>query len=105
MIRDQVQVAGAIALLNEMVKMDPEAAHALIEQRVSCNDTLRDHPTIQVQVDGGKAEVGLLGVLNGLLGADATGWGPIVACFDDDSGKLLRFEPSKAYKPSDSGEG
>ena len=105
MISKQVQVVGVLAVLNEMVAMDPEAAHALVEQRVPCNKALQGHPTIQVQVDGTKAKVGLLGVLNGLFGADEEGWGPIAACFDDDTGKLTGFGPSKAFKPSGSNKG
>ena len=40
----------------------------------------------------GALKVGLLGILNGLFGADEEGWGPIVACFEDhDLTRIVRF--------------
>ncbi len=82
-----------IDLLNELVKLDPEAAHALMEYRVPCNEALGDHPSIQVVQGESGLVVGLLGVLNGFFGADEEGWGTICGVYDDgDDGKLLRFE-------------
>lgn len=75
-----------VVRLNEMVEQDRRVMHELIEHRVSCNDSLATHPTVQVA--GNK--VGLLGVLNGLIGVDQDGWGYLAADFDD-SGKLVRF--------------
>ncbi len=80
-----------ITLLNEALALDPKAIEALVETRVPCNDALADHPTIQVSVEpGSDAKVGLLGILNGLCGTDASGWGPLAAEFDD-SGNLSKF--------------
>jgi len=86
MIFDPLSVAQAIAVLNEMVRDDPLAARDLVETRVPCNATLARHGSIQVQgvkqPDGSlKTSVGLLGVLNGIFGADDKGWGPIAANF------------------------
>lgn len=93
----------ALAILNEAVDADPEAMAALISARVRCNKTLADHPSIQVLAHnpdeeitpgspnvGSITEVGFLGVLNGLFGIRADGWGHITAEFDD-TGKLIRF--------------
>jgi len=79
-----------VALLNEAVKLDPVAMHALVEARVPCNKALADHPTIQVsaydELTGEPTpnwfKVGILGILNGLFGTDSAGWGYITANFD-----------------------
>ena len=92
----------AVAFLNEALKLDPVAVQGLFEHRVPCNDALRDHPTIQVAAAGAEpvpgepardqASVGILGLLNGLFGVDERSWGHIAACWDVESGTLLRFE-------------
>jgi len=104
MIKNSITVDEVIALLNSMVKADPEATEALVEQRVPCNETLADHPTIQVVGGEGpnQPKVGLLGVINGLFGADATGWGPIAAQFEGNSpetlGPLIGFGRSETFE-------
>ena len=93
-----VTVDAAIAYLNELVKLDPKAMHALVETRHSCNQALADHPTAQVATsNGGLASVGLLGILNGLFGVDEDGWGPITANFDDQGilTSFTRTDPRK----------
>jgi len=81
-------IDDAIRILNEINEMDSEVLPALINQRVPRNQTLADHPTVQV---GGRNslnisedayaerpfEVGLLGILNGLFGVADNGWGYI----------------------------
>jgi hypothetical protein len=84
-----------IALLNEAFMLDPAAIRALVDHRVPCNKELANHPTIQCGTaeswrkrrpkDHGVAEntvyvVGLLGLLNGILGG--TKGGPIAANYD-----------------------
>jgi hypothetical protein len=76
------------AFLNTLVALDPDAMMALVESRVPCNEVLADHPTVQVHVgEGGQPMVGLLGILNGLVGD-----GRLCAVYDDN-GRLLRFRP------------
>jgi len=69
----------AIKVLNEALGCDHDAIKALIECRVSCNEELANHPTIQVRAyDPEGYKVGLLGILNGLFGSDKeTGYGYI----------------------------
>jgi hypothetical protein len=101
-----ITIDQAIELLNQAVLTDREAIAALISNRVSCNEALANHPTIQVVAIINKTracgksepglnieryEVGLLGILNGLFGIDENGWGFIVAHYDD-SGTLLGFK-------------
>ena len=89
-----------IRFLNELVEIDGEAIHQLIEHRVPCNQGMLDHPTVQVAANEGAdpGKVGLLGVLNGFIGKDTDGWGFICAMFDDD-GKLLKFARTPPRKP------
>ena len=75
-----------VDLLNEALKLDPDAIQKLIEIRVSCNKSLADHPTIRVRNDDGD-KVGLLGILNGLT---TKGEVYITAVFDDQD-KLTKF--------------
>jgi len=81
-----------ITVLNECVALDREALHKLIETRVPCNRALADHPTVQVSsgAPGEFSTVGLLGILNGIVGVDSDGWGFIAASFDEE-GKLVKF--------------
>lgn len=84
-----------IERLNEIASHDLEALHQLIETRVPCNEALANHPTVQVQkaADGNGYVVGILGLLNGLVGAmddgPKKGWGFVAASYDED--KLVKF--------------
>jgi hypothetical protein len=95
-LRESVSLDQALYLLNEIVALDPKAAEALVETRVVCNKALADHPTIQVglgiEEDGDSFQVGILGLLNGMFGADDEGYGQIAAwynvvCPNDDHGE------------------
>lgn len=91
-LQREVTVSGALAMLNEMLRLDSEATEVLVRSRVPCNAELAGHPSIQVDVVSNEARVGLLGVINGLFGADARGMGPIAAVYDSD-GRLRCFQP------------
>jgi hypothetical protein len=85
-----------VTLLQEMLKADPEATKRLIAERVQCNATLADHPTIQVHVEHGVSSVGLLGIMNGLCGVNEAGNGGIVVA-EDEMGKIVGFELNANY--------
>ena len=81
-----------LELLNTAYEADPAAIHALICNRVPCNEKLADHKNIIVEVNKavGKGEsynVGMLGVLVGII--DALTNRKICAKFDE--GKLVGF--------------
>jgi hypothetical protein len=100
-VEENAKVADAMArYLNELLKLDPEAVYRLLETRVPCNKDLADHPTVQVHTKDGIYSVGLLGILNGFIGADTDGWGFLCACYSDD-GKLIEFKrtPPRVAKP------
>jgi hypothetical protein len=92
--------------LNELIEIDPEAVHRLVEARVPCNRHLMGHPTVQVLrvVDNPETSsvVGFLGIINGFIGADTDGWGFLCGIYDDDK-KLIRFKrsPPRASKKDD----
>lgn len=76
----------AVDLLNQALFDDREAITKLFEHRVSCNEALAYHPTIQVKEDN---TVGFLGLLNGIFGVNESQIGHICAVYED--GKLTRF--------------
>ena len=84
-VSDQREAAGeVVAFLNDLLALDREAVEALVRHRVPCNQALTEHPTVQVGpiAENGQNHVGLLGLLNGLIGIDSSGWGYVAAEFD-----------------------
>jgi hypothetical protein len=79
MILEAVTLQDTIDFLNSALALDRTAISALVAARVPCAPELGDHPTIQVWSHDGIRQVGMLGILNGLFGADETGWGAICA--------------------------
>ena len=66
---------NTIEILEEALDADPGALHALMCNRVPCNDKLGDHPHITVaptrvvhHKDPESIHVGTLGLINGILG-------------------------------------
>ena len=86
---------AALKALNAAYDDDPSALHALICNRVPCNEKLANHQTVQVSVNeltntpNPTYVVGMLGIINGIL--DATLGKRIAAIVDDDSGKITGF--------------
>lgn len=95
---EKVSVNDILAVLNDALKKDPEAMTALVNARVNCNEALENHDSIQVGTyddkgefaSEGQTKVGLLGLLNGLVGVDKNVYGPISATVDDD-GNVTAF--------------
>lgn len=64
--------ARILEALNSAFQADPAAVHCLCANRVPCNQTLADHPTVQVgaiPVWSDAHQVGALGLLNGVIEA------------------------------------
>jgi len=80
-VRENVTLDDTIGFLNILALLDPDAAAKLVDARVPCNASVRDHPTIQVHgyPDRDNPTLGALGFLNGLFGIDEHGSGPIAA--------------------------
>ena len=88
MNRDSITIEETVEFLNSMFKTDPTATHLLFSCRVTCNEDLADHPSIQVRCEGDNCSVGVIGLLNGLFGTNKEGWGFIASVYDvDDDGK------------------
>lgn len=94
MLKKVISVDEVCSLLNDMLAADYDCTSSLISQRVQCNDTIANHPTIQVQKykEDEFPKVGLLGFLNGLFGIREDGMGAI--CMEVDNGKILGFKPT-----------
>lgn len=84
-------VARAVELLNEALSLDAVATSKLVMHREPCNAELADHPTIQCAGGMLPRSVSMLGMLNGIAGADTDGWGHIAAVVND-GGRVERFE-------------
>lgn len=86
-----------VNLLNSAVLADLFAMNRLIRNREEVNSTLENHSLIRCGIDPktNKPSVGILGVINGIIGALALANNveiePICACFDDKTGELIRF--------------
>lgn len=80
----QIELAKKIAaFLNDTLEIDPAAIATLCGMRIPCNQKLADHPTIQVRAEqDGSFSVGLVGLLNGLIGADQKQHGYLAATFE-----------------------
>lgn len=79
--------------LNDMLQTQgaAEAFEHLIEQRVPVSAAVREHPTLQcIDTQAGPSTLGVLGLLNGLIGvrADSTGF---LAAEYNDAGELTNF--------------
>jgi hypothetical protein len=85
---------AALKALNSAYDDDPSALHALICNRVPCNEKLANHPTVQVSVNeltntpNPTYVVGMLGIINGILDAAL---GKRIAAIIDDRGKVTGF--------------
>lgn len=92
-----VSVEEMCTVLNRMLKADPEAMRKLVLDRVPCNRALADDPTAQVAEDeDGTFTIGLIGVLNGILGIKE-GWGPIAAIIDAEDNSIQSFMPTPIF--------
>ena len=77
-----------LRVLNEANLLDPNAIKALVNNRVPCNEKLAEHKTIQVNGEIGMAQVGLLGVINGICDALV---GCRIAIFQADPDTIVKF--------------
>ena len=66
-------ILKAIEILNDALERDPVAITQLVNLRVDCNPQLVNHPTIQSSVYHGTSKVGVLGLINGIVGNSPSG--------------------------------
>ena len=90
-VKDKISIKETVDYLNELLRLDPDAVNALFSIRVGCNKAFKDHPTLQVfGLSNSYFIFGIIGLLNGLFGADQHGWGHITAVCD--GAKITSFK-------------
>ena len=102
MIKKEIKLNYLFKFLNDLLKTDRKAIENLFSIRVSCNKKLAYHKTVQVMAFGknrpGKERqvylVGIIGILNGLIGSFGTGnrrgWGCLSMTLEGN--KIKKFE-------------
>jgi hypothetical protein len=100
---DKTLAEVLVERLNELMK-DPAVRNdvaKLFTKRVPCCETTVNHPTLQLGSDG---TLGLLGLLNGLVGTipygPKTGYGYITAEVDEDTDEPIHFELTAESPPT-----
>jgi len=93
-IKESITIDEIVNFLNELLEIDRSAIAVLLANRTSCNEELAKHPSVQVMAQNGGYNVGMFGILNGLFGTFADGWGSMQYIVDDNR-NLLRFERVK----------
>lgn len=86
-LRDRV-----ILMLNQLMDADPMAIQGLIEYRQRVNESvenLEDNDVVLVEDDIGQPLLGVLGIINGILGPGYT-----IGSKRDENGNLTKFIPS-----------
>jgi hypothetical protein len=83
-----------VDFLNEPLRMDHILVEALVNYRLPCQPAVAEHPTVQVDEVTWAAQpcyvVGMLGVINGLIGV-RDGVGYIVVMYDDETNRIEGF--------------
>ena len=83
-------VKRALVVLNDALDRDPAAITQLINARITCNKKLTKHVSVQTGVYGDEYKVGVLGLINGILGYKRGGIGA-EGDVDARSGRFLRI--------------
>lgn len=76
--QEMITLDSTIEFLNGLLAYDRQAVTDLLNARVTANQAMVDHPTVQA----GENDIGFLGVLNGLFGLNEAGLGHITANLD-----------------------
>ena len=81
-----------VGVLNDINDLDPILLPGLIAYRTVTNTAVANHPTVQVDTANGRPPtVGILGIINGIVGVDAGSWGYIAADVDPGNNRINRF--------------
>ena len=84
-------ITKALEVLNDALKRDPAALTQLVNLRVDCNADLVDHPLIQSAVYLGVAKVGVLGLINGVVGNSPSGVIGAEGSIDRETGQFIQI--------------
>lgn len=92
--RDELR-SRVLKMLNQLVATDPWALHRLAEHRVPVTnkvEELADNDTV-VFYDNGNLSLGLIGIINGILGNEHR-----INGFYGDDGRLIEFQSYEVKK-------
>jgi len=89
---------NAVKILNEALELEPDVIRRMFYFKFCVGPGLVEHPTIQVLKADNVRDfdihtLGVLGLINGLFGIRADGYGRITGIYED--GVLVRFESTK----------
>jgi|SRR5210317_1524525 len=59
-----------VKILNRVYQTDPRAMESLVNYRVICNEKMIEDPTVRTGYRGGYPTLGVMGLLNGLIGTE-----------------------------------
>ena len=77
-IKNEITIGKVVDFLNELLEIDPTTINSLFSMRFPCNKKIRFHETVQVgMLNKTVPIVGMIGILNGMFGADSDGYGKI----------------------------
>lgn len=85
-------VRRAISVLNDALARDPDAVRELVNARVPCNAALAAHPTIRAGRYGEVFRIGVLGLINGVLGDSPSGAIGAEGQVDERTGRFRRIK-------------
>jgi len=91
---------NAVVVLNRAIEKDPLAVRALFNKKIFANDALCDDESILVDQDSG---VGVLGILNGIIGLNDKGMGYVAAAYDLEEPPVFT-DPDGKLKPNTENE-
>ena len=81
-------ILKAVKALNDALERDPVAITKLVNLRVDCNHQIVNHPTIQTSAYHGVSKVGVLGLVNGIIGNSPSGVIGAEGTIDRDTGQF-----------------
>ena len=90
MTSPDANVRHALKILKEALERDSQAITQLVNTRVNCDDSLSKHRTIQTRILNGSHMLGLLGLINGILGYKLGGIGA-EGEIDKRTGQFIRI--------------
>ena len=92
-------ISRAVDILNEALERDADAITSLVNLRVPCNVQLAAHPLIRVGLYEDEHRVGVLGLLNGVLGDSPSGAIGAKGTRDERTGRFVRIRRFVDLRP------
>lgn len=95
-VAKQLALANHICeVMNTLLALDPKAVKELVCTRVRCNAYVANHSCTRVVTTGAGELLGLLGVLNAIIGVGVNGEAVLFAVCTAHDEKIVKFEVAK----------